>query len=134
MNLRKIGMAALAAISLAGTALVISPADARPGHGHMSMGPSGGGRISMGGPTHYSGGTYSRSYGGRYYGGRRYGGGFGPGFIGGLALGTGLGYGWGYPGYAAYAYDDGYYGDCYLQRRVRYTPWGPVVRRVRVCY
>jgi hypothetical protein len=129
MSIRKIGMAALAAISLAGPALVASPADARPGHGHMSMGPSGGGRISMGGPAHFSGGIH---HGGRFYGGRRYGG-FGPGFVGGLALGTGLGYGWGYPGYAAYAYDD-YYGDCYWQRRVRYTPWGPVVRRVRVCY
>jgi len=33
------------------------------------------------------------------------------------------------PAYRAYAY-----GDCYMKRRVHYTPWGPVVRRARVCY
>ena len=63
----------------------------------------------------------------------------GPAVVGGLALGalaagSAYGYGYGYgPGYGAYAYDDGY-GGCELRRRVRYTPYGPVVRHVRVCY
>ena len=63
----------------------------------------------------------------------------GPAIVGGLALGAlaasrpyyGYGYGPGYYG----AYSDGYYGgDCVLRRRVHYTPYGPVVRHVRVCY
>src|SRR3954469_16853993 len=67
------------------------------------------------------------------------GGGFGPGFVGGLPLGAfaagpyyygGPRYYGGGPYYAA----AGWGGDCYTQRRVRYTPWGPRIRFVRVCY
>ena len=48
----------------------------------------------------------------------------GPGFIGvGLAAPA---YYYGGPHYA--------YGGCHVERRVRFTPWGKVVRRVRVCY
>jgi hypothetical protein len=72
----------------------------------------------------------ARYYGHHWHGGWGWG---GPAFVSGLALGalaTRPYYGYGYgPGYAAYGY-----GDCYLQRRVRYTPYGPVVRHVRVCY
>ena len=63
-----------------------------------------------------------------------YGGGFGPGFVGGLALGAfaaGAPYYWG-----GGPYYGGYYaGGCYLRRRVvGYTSWGrPIVRAVRVC-
>jgi len=98
-TLKKFGISALAALSLAGATL-----------------------------------AFSSSAEARYYGGHRWGGGWGwggPAFVGGLALGalaTRPYYGYGGP-YNAYAY-----GDCYLQRRVRYTPYGPVVRHVRVCY
>jgi hypothetical protein len=80
-------------------------------------------------------------HGGYYHGGgfRGRGFGIGAGLATGLAigaLGAGYGYGYGYgPGYGAYAYDDEFYGgDCVLRRRVHYTPYGPVVRHVRVCY
>lgn len=79
----------------------------------------------------------------RWAGHRGGGFGIGAGVATGLALGAaaggyygGYGYrGYGYPGYGygAYAYDSGY-GGCEIQRRVRYTPYGPVVRHVRVCY
>jgi len=75
---------------------------------------------------------------GRGYGGRGFG--IGAGVATGLAVGAlGAGYayrsGYGYPGYGygAYGYDAGYDG-CVLRRRVHYTPYGPVVRHVRVCY
>src|SRR3569833_1764595 len=66
-------------------------------------------------------------------------GGFGPGFVGGLALGAAVGapyYGYGYATYAAYGYDDGYYGGpaCYVRRHVVINRFGErIVRRVRVC-
>jgi len=69
----------------------------------------------------------------RYYGHGWRGGGWGwggPAFVGGLALGalaTRPYYAGAYPVYGAY-------GDCVLERRVRPTLYGPVVRRVRVCY
>ena len=64
-----------------------------------------------------------------------HGGGFGPGFVGGLAVGAAVGsapyygYGYGYgPGPYAYA------GDCYIRRHVVINRFGArVVRRVRVC-
>jgi hypothetical protein len=102
--LKKFGVAAVAAVSLAGATLVTSTsAEARYFH---------------------------RGWGGGWAG---------PAIVGGLALGAlaasrpyyGYGYGPGYYG----AYGDGYYGgDCVLRRRVHYTPYGPVVRHVRVCY
>ena len=59
--------------------------------------------------------------------------GFGPAFVGGLALGAiaaGPAYGYyGYPGYYAYGA-----GGCYVRRQWIDTPYGPRVRRVRVCY
>lgn len=76
------------------------------------------------------------------HGGWRGGGfGVGAGIATGLALGaaTGAYYGgygypaYGYGGYGAYAYDPGY-GGCEIRRRVRYTPYGPVVHHVRICY
>jgi hypothetical protein len=115
---KKLGIAAVAALSLAGATLATSDtAQARPWGGHQFRG-------------------------GGWHGGGWYRGGAGwvaPALIGGLALGAlaasttyGYGYGYGY-GYPTYVVDDDY-GGCYLKRRVRYTPFGPVVRRVRVCY
>ena len=49
----------------------------------------------------------------------------GPAFVGGLALAAAPAYYYGAPYYA--------YGGCHVERRVRFTPWGKVVRRVRVC-
>jgi hypothetical protein len=69
----------------------------------------------------------------RYFGHHGWRGGFGwggPAFIGGLALGSLAAA----PYYAAAYPVYGGYGGCVLERRVRYSPWGPVVRRVRVCY
>jgi hypothetical protein len=99
----------VAALSLAGATLATSDtAQARPWGGH-----------------HFRGGGWHRGGAGWVA----------PALIGGLALGalaasTTYGYGYGYP---TYVVDDDY-GGCYLKRRVRYTPFGPVVRRVRVCY
>jgi hypothetical protein len=73
----------------------------------------------------------------------RGGGWIGPAIVGGLVLGAfaasrpyAYGYGYGYPayGYGYYGPHYAYAGPCHWQRRVRYTPWGPVVRRVRVCH
>ena len=63
---------------------------------------------------------------------RHGGGGFGPGFVGGLAAGAVIGggyYGGGYYG-GPYAYGGG----CYIQRRAFINRFGHrVIRRVRVC-
>jgi hypothetical protein len=108
LTFKKFGLAALAVATIAGSTIAMTDtADAR-GFGR-----------------------------GGFHGGRGFG--IGAGVATGLALGA-LGAGYGYsrygygPGYGAYAYDGGYGGDCVLERRVRYTPYGPVVRRVRVCY
>src|SRR5664280_612314 len=69
-----------------------------------------------------------------------YGGGFGPGFVGGLAAGAVIGggpyYGGGYYG-GPYAYGGGPYaygGGCYIERQVVINRFGHrVIRRVRVC-
>lgn len=67
--------------------------------------------------------------GGHWHGG----GGFGPGFVGGLALGAVAASPY-YYGYGPYAYDYAYGGDCYFQRRVFINSWGRrIVRHVRVC-
>ena len=78
--------------------------------------------------------------GGGFRAGGFHGGGFHPGFRGhgfrgfGPLAGVGVGLGlaasypyWGYPGY--YGYGDG----CLVPRRV-WTPWGPRVRWINVCY
>src|ERR1019366_1223534 len=70
---------------------------------------------------------------------RHGGGGFGPGFVGGLAAGAVIGggyYGGGYYG-GPYAYGGGPYaygGGCYIERQVVINRFGQrVIRRVRVC-
>ena len=98
-TLKKVGVAVLAALSIAGATLATTTsAEARYfGHGWHRGGGWGWG---------------------------------GPAFVGGLALGalaTRPYYASAYPVYGAY-------GDCVVERRVRHTPYGPVVRRVRVCY
>ena len=92
--MKKIGLAAVMALTVAGTALVTAgSAQAQYRHG---------------------------------------GGGFGPGFVGGLAAGAVIGggyYGGGYYG-GPYAYG----GDCYIQRQAFINRFGHrVIRRVRVC-
>jgi uncharacterized membrane protein len=93
-SLKKIGLAAVMALTVAGAALVTAgSAQAQHRHG---------------------------------------GGGFGPGFVGGLAAGAVIGggyYGGGYYG-GPYAYDGG----CYIQRQAFINRFGHrVIRRVRVC-
>jgi hypothetical protein len=109
LSFKKLGLTVLAAATIASSTLAMTHAADARGFGHG---------------------------GGGFHGGRGFG--IGAGVATGLAigaLGAGYGYGYGYPGYGAYAYDDGYYGgDCVLRRRVHYTPYGPVVRHVRVCY
>ena len=104
-SLKKIGIVALTALTVVGGAIASSTsADAR-----------------------YRGGW-----------GWRGGGWAGPAIVGGLALGALAASS--YPGYGYYggphygAYNGGYYGGCEIRRRVHYGPYGPVVRRVRVCY
>jgi hypothetical protein len=111
-TLRKIGIAAAAAVAITGiTAALPSAAQAQHWHG-------GGG--------HWHGG-----------GGHWHGGGFGWGFGSGLALGFGAPYYGGY--YGPYAYDYGgpyaYGGDCVMRRRWVYVGNGHrVLRWRRVCY
>jgi hypothetical protein len=79
------------------------------------------------------GGFRSGGFHGGFHGGgfRGFHGGFRPGFpLVGAAVGLGLAASypyWGYPGY--YAYGDG----CLVPRRI-WTPWGPRVRWINVCY
>ncbi len=115
---KKLLAAGLAIATIAGSTVAMTDTANARGWGH-------------GGGWGYGGGWR----GGGFRGGRGFG--VGAGLATGLAIGA-LGAGYGYygygPGYGAYAYDDGYYGDCVLRRRVHYTPYGPVVRHVRVCY
>jgi|SRR6476646_2963251 len=111
MRLRNIGIALAATIAL-------GFATAAPASAQHGWGGHGGGHWGHGG---------------------HWGGGFGPGFVGGLALGAVAGYpyyGYSYGPYAAYGYD-GFYDDglvCYLRRHVVINRWGErIVRRVRVC-
>jgi hypothetical protein len=120
MSLRKIGVAALAALTIVGASLTASaPASAR-GFGH-----GGGGGGFHGGGFH-GGGFHGGGFGGRGFGGRGFG--VGAGLATGLAIG-GLGYGYGYPTYA----NNGYDGDCWIQRRVVYRYGHRVIVPVQVC-
>lgn len=120
-SIKKLGVVALAATTIAGSTLAMtSTAEARFG-----------GRGGFHGAGFHGGGFHGGGFRGRGLGI-----GLGLGVASGLALGAygaGYGYGYGYPGYYG-VYDDGYYGDCVIRRRVHYTPYGPVVRHVRVCY
>jgi hypothetical protein len=120
MSIKKIGVAALAAVAIVGASLM--PASARPMGGGF-----GGGGMHMGGGGFHGGGFHGGGYGGRGFGGRGFG--IGAGLATGLAIG-GLGYGYGYP--AAYAYDD-YGSDCWVQHRVVYRYGHRVIVPVRVC-
>ena len=103
-TIQKYAVAGAAAIALAFAA---GAAQARPHGGHF------------GGHAHFG-----------HHG--HFGGGFGPGFVGGLALGavaSGPYYGY---DYGPYAYDYG--PDCYIRRTVVVNRWGHrIVRRIRVC-
>jgi hypothetical protein len=104
-TMRKLGIVAVAALSLAGATLAtLGPAEARPWGDHRGH--------------HWHGGGWGLAA---------------PAVIGGLALGAlaAAPYAYGRPRYVAYEDD---YVECYVKRRVRYTPHGPVVRHVRVCY
>src|ERR1022692_2345801 len=107
-SLKKIGLTAVMALTVAGTALITAgSAQAQHGHGY---GGGGFGPGFVGGP--YYGGGY---YGGPYaYGGGPYAYGGGP-----------------------YAYGGGPYaygGGCYIERQVVINRFGHrVIRRVRVC-
>ena len=101
----------------------------------------------------YHVGGFRGHYGYRPYYGYRYnrgfsGGALAAGLIGGVALGAiaanSYSYPYGYYGggyypatYAQPVYYGGYgggYGGCWVERRVRFTPWGErIVRRVQVC-
>jgi hypothetical protein len=117
-SMKAIGMAALAALTIAGSiAATTTDAEARYGGGGFRGGYGG-----------YHGGGYRGYYGG-YRGGYR-GYGIGAGIATGLAIGAiGAGYGYGYgPGY-------GYYDGCIRNRVVGYTYYGhPIVRAINVCY
>ena len=116
-HLGRIGIAALAAATIAGSVALTTEADARGFGGFHGGGFPGGG----------------------FRGGFRGGPGFGIGA--GLAIGAlGAGYygypygGYGYP-YGAYAYDADYGGECFLRRRIVIDRFGyRHVRHVRVCY
>jgi hypothetical protein len=97
-------------------------------------------RMRFGGAHFHGGGGHWHGGGGHWHGGGWRGGGdcwgcwAGAGFVGGLALGALASpyyYGYGPAYYGGYG---GYYGGCHLERRIRHTAYGTVVRRVRVCY
>lgn len=111
LSVKKVGVAALAAITIVGASLTATaPASARGGFG--------GGGFHGGG---FHGGGFHGGFGGPGLG-------IGAGIATGIALG-GLGYGYGYP---AYAYD-GYGADCWVQRRVVIRYGHRVVMPVQVC-
>jgi hypothetical protein len=127
-SMRAIGMAALAALTIAGSVVATTTdAEARyRGGGGLRGGYVGGYGAGYRG---YSGGYRYGGYRGGYYGGYR-GYGIGAGIATGLAIGAiGAGYGYGYgPSY-------GYYDGCVRNRVVGYTYYGsPIVRPVNVCY
>ncbi|TMJ01973.1 MAG: sulfur globule protein precursor [Alphaproteobacteria bacterium] len=97
---------AILAAAFIGLAFVSTDASARPFGGH---------------------GFHGGGFHGGFHGGFR-GRGFGPLLGVGVGLGLAASYPyWGYPGY--YGYGDG----CLVPRRV-WTPWGPRVRWINVCY
>ena len=133
--LKGLGIAALAAVTIAGSIAMTTTADARGGGGFRGGGFHGGGFYGGGG---FRGGGFR----GGFYGGRGYG--IGAGLATGLAIGAlGAGY-YGYPyGGYGYPYDDyeygvygvGYGGECFLRRRVVIDRFGyRHVRHVRICY
>jgi hypothetical protein len=106
----------------------------------LVAGGSGSAMAAWGGHGGHAGGHFGGRVGGGHYGGYHggfhgghgfYGGGFGPAFVGGLALGAFAAAP--YYGYdAPYGYDDG--PDCYLTRRVFIDRWGHrIVRHIEVC-
>jgi hypothetical protein len=122
-SVKRLGIMALPAVTLAGSFAMTSAADARGGGGFRGGGFHGGG--------FHGGGGYR---GGGFYGGRGYG--VGAGLATGLAIGAiGAGYyGYPYAGYGYGAYGAGY-GDCFLRRRIVIDRFGyRHVRHVRVCY
>jgi hypothetical protein len=113
---------ALVAAAFIGLAFMSSDASARPfGGGFHGGGFHGGG--------FHGGGFRGGFHGGGFRGGFRHGGfrGFGP--LVGVGVGLGLASSYPYWGYSSYGYGDG----CLVPRRV-WTPWGPRVRWINVCY
>ena len=135
-TIKRLGIAAIAAIATVGLSVGAANARAHGGGGHFggshfSGGYFGGGHFGGGhfGGRHFGGGHFGGGFRGFHGGHHFHGRGFGP-FIGGLAFGAALSapyYDYGYP----YAYGP----DCYIRRRVVITRWGHrLVRRYRVCY
>lgn len=139
----------LAAAATVGMALVTAePASAQHGFHGGRGGFHGGGGGFRGG---FAGGGFrgARGFGGGFAG-RGYGGGYGGrGYrYGGYGLATGLAFGalaasaypYGYGGYYGAGYGGGYYatgyggGDCYVEPRRVYGPYGVRIRQVQVCY
>ena len=120
-SLRKLGLAAAAAVAIAGTTVAVPDvANARWGGGwHGGHGGFGWGGFGVGVGTEFLLGAATAPYWGGYYGGPYYG--YGPAY----------GYGYG-PTYAAYG--GPYTGGCYVTRRWVVNSYGHRVwRRVRVC-
>ena len=117
---KKVSIAVIAAISLAAAAITMSaPANAQRFHGGGFHGGGfhGGGFHGGGFPGGFHGGGFR---GGFHHGGWR---GFGPGFVGGLALGA----------IATAPYYD--YGCGPAERVVGYDAWGqPIVQVVDSCW
>ncbi|MBN8919147.1 MAG: hypothetical protein J0H62_00220 [Rhizobiales bacterium] len=135
-SLRKLGVVAVAAATIAGSIATTSVnAEARPGGGGGFRGGGGGGGWHGGGGFRGGGGWHGGGFrGGGWRGGGGWG--WGPGIVGGLALGAlaaspYYGYG-GYGGY--YGYGPGYYGGCWTERQRVIDRYGRVfIRPVRVC-
>ena len=103
---KKVGVSALAVLSVAAATLAMSSSAEARYYGHRGWR---GGGWGFAGPAIVGGLA-----------------------LGALAASRPYGYGYGYP---AYGYYDGGYGGCYLQRHVvGHTAYGrPIVRPVRVC-